>query len=56
MQTLTSNHPSHPSANRSNPSQPSVKSSDQGSLPTLSAALTRSLRRPGPRTASPSCV
>ena len=50
MQTLTSNHPSHPSANRSNPSQPSVKSSDQGSLPTLSAALTRSLRRPGPRT------
>ena len=47
MQTLTS---THPSANRSNPSQTSVMRSDQGSLQTLSAALTRSLRRPGPRT------
>ena len=50
MQTLTSTHPSHPSANRSNPSEPSVKSSDQVSLQNLSAALTNSLRRPGPRT------
>ena len=50
MQTLTSTYPTQPSANRSNPSMPSVKSSDQRSLPTLSAALTRSLRRPGPRT------
>ena len=47
MQTLTS---THPSANRSNPSEPSVQRSDQGSLPTLSAALTRSRRRPGPKT------
>ena len=50
MQTLTSTHLSHPSANRSNPSMPSVQRSDQGSLQTLSAALTNSLRRPGPRT------
>ena len=47
MHTLTSNHPSHTSANRSNPSQPSVKSSDQGSLPTLSAAPA-----PGPSASS----
>ena len=50
MHTLTSTHPSEPSVQSSNPSEHSVKSSDQGSLPTLSAALTRSLRRPGPRT------
>ena len=47
MQTLTS---THPSVQSSNPSMPSVKSSDQRSHQTLSAALTRSLRRPGPRT------
>ena len=50
MHTLTSTHPSQPSANRSNPSMPSVLRSDQVSLQTLSAALTRSLRRPGPKT------
>ena len=50
MQTLTSTQPTQSSASRSNPSEPSVKSSDQVPLQTLSAALTRSLRRPGPRT------
>ena len=50
MHTLTSTHPSHPSVQSSNPSQPSVLRSDQVSLQTLSAALTHSLRRPGPKT------
>ena len=50
MQTLTSTHPSHPSVQSNNPSQPSANRSDQGSLQNLSAALTHSLRRPGPRT------